>query len=127
MIVDDNRAFMPVAALVLERDGVAVAATTTSSAEALECLERLRPDVMLVDIELGGESGFDLARAITSAAVGGGPGAGGDLISAHDEHDVATAAGRIAERGLGRPLATPATAALGLSSTPPRRRCGCWP
>jgi CheY-like chemotaxis protein len=63
-IVDDSRAFLTIAALVLERDGVAVVATATGSAEALECLERLRPDVMLVDIKLGGESGFDLARAI---------------------------------------------------------------
>jgi DNA-binding NarL/FixJ family response regulator len=85
VIVDDNPAFMTIAALVLERDGVAVVATATTSAEALECLERLRPNVTLVDIELGGESGFDLAKKIhrqpwapTLAVI---------LMSAHDEHD----------------------------------------
>jgi CheY-like chemotaxis protein len=64
MIVDDNRAFMTVATDVLERDGVSVVATATSRATALESLERLRPTVTLVDIELGAESGFDLANAI---------------------------------------------------------------
>jgi CheY-like chemotaxis protein len=89
MIVDDNRTFMTIAALVLERDGVAVVATTTSSAEALECLERLRPDVMLVDIELGGESGFDLARAIHRQPWLAVPAPAVIPISAHDERDFA--------------------------------------
>jgi CheY-like chemotaxis protein len=89
MIVDDSRAFLTIAALVLERDGVAVVATTTRSAEALECIERLRPDVMLVDIELGGESGFDLARAIHRRSWVAVPAPAVILISAYDERDFA--------------------------------------
>jgi CheY-like chemotaxis protein len=89
MIVDDNPAFTTIAALVLELDGVAVVATTTSGAEALECLERLRPDVILVDIELGGESGFDLAVAIHRHPWVAVPAPPVILISAHDERDFA--------------------------------------
>ena len=45
---------------------VGVAAT---SAEALQLEEELRPDVVLVDIHLGGESGFDLARRLRSPVI----------------------------------------------------------
>ena len=89
MIVDDSRAFLTIAALVLERDGVAVVATATGSAEALECLERLGPDVMLVDIRLGGESGFDLVRAIHRQPWVAVPAPAVILMSAYDERDFA--------------------------------------
>jgi CheY-like chemotaxis protein len=89
VIVDDNRAFMTIAALVLERDGVAVVATTTSSAGALACLERLRPEVVLVDLELGNESGLDLAKAIHRQSWVAGPAPAVILISARDERDFA--------------------------------------
>jgi DNA-binding NarL/FixJ family response regulator len=85
VIVDDNRPFMTIAALALERDGVSVVGTATSSADAMECLERLRPDVTLVDIELGGESGFDLAETIHRQQWA--PALEVILMSAHDEHD----------------------------------------
>jgi DNA-binding NarL/FixJ family response regulator len=87
VIVDDNRPFMTIAALALERDGVSVVGTATSSADAMECLERLRPDVTLVDIELGGESGFDLAKTIHRQQSAARPALAVILMSAHDEHD----------------------------------------
>jgi DNA-binding NarL/FixJ family response regulator len=37
----------------------------STGAEALRKVEELRPDVALVDIDLGGESGLDLARELT--------------------------------------------------------------
>jgi CheY-like chemotaxis protein len=87
-IVDDNPDFIVAAANLLERDGVTVVGATTSSAEALRCVERLRPDITLIDVDLGGESGFDLAELLDqrvsaeaqSALI---------LISAHDEQDFA--------------------------------------
>ena len=36
----------------------------STSAEALRLFEELRPDVTLVDINLGGESGFELAEQL---------------------------------------------------------------
>jgi DNA-binding NarL/FixJ family response regulator len=43
----------------------------------------LQPDVCLVDIDLGADSGFDLARELTADADGAGPKV--ILISTHDE------------------------------------------
>jgi len=64
LIVDDNRLFLAAARVLLEREGLAVAGVATTGAEALRKAETLRPDVVLVDISLGEESGFDLARRL---------------------------------------------------------------
>ena len=64
MIVDDDKAFLHVARAVLERDGVTVAGVAHTCAEAVERAEALRPDVLLIDIRLGEESGFDVARQL---------------------------------------------------------------
>jgi CheY-like chemotaxis protein len=64
VIVDDDESFVKVAQAVLERDGVTVAGAASSCAEAVQRAEALRPDVMLVDIRLGEESGFDVARRL---------------------------------------------------------------
>jgi CheY-like chemotaxis protein len=65
IIVDDSARFLDVATSRLGRDGLEVAATATTSQEAVEQVEVLRPDVVLVDISLGSESGFHLADRIT--------------------------------------------------------------
>jgi DNA-binding NarL/FixJ family response regulator len=64
LIVDDNERFLQVASSFLARDAIEVVATVTTSAEALVQTAELRPDVVLVDIGLGEESGFDLARRL---------------------------------------------------------------
>ena len=64
LIVDDNQPFLETARVLLEREGLTVAGVATTSSEALRQAETLRPDVMLVDILLGEESGLDLARRI---------------------------------------------------------------
>ena len=69
LIVDDNRPFLDAARLLLEREGVAVVGVATTSAEALRLEEELRPDVVLVDIRLGDESGFDLARRLSVTVI----------------------------------------------------------
>jgi CheY-like chemotaxis protein len=63
-IVDDNPDFIVAATNLLERGGITVVGTTTSSAEALRCVELLRPDITLIDVDLGEESGFDLAEQL---------------------------------------------------------------
>jgi DNA-binding NarL/FixJ family response regulator len=68
LLVDDNSAFIETARLLLAREGMVVAGTASSIAEALRQASALRPDVVLVDIALGEENGFDLARRL----VGGG-------------------------------------------------------
>src|SRR5271154_2897030 len=64
IIIDDYQPFLKVARAKLERQGMAVAGVATNGAEALRQARELRPDVALVDISLGTESGFDVAREI---------------------------------------------------------------
>jgi DNA-binding NarL/FixJ family response regulator len=64
LLVDDNDAFLQTASLLLEREGVTVVGVASSIAQALGQARALRPDLILVDIGLGDESGFDLARLL---------------------------------------------------------------
>jgi CheY-like chemotaxis protein len=88
LLVDDNEAFLQAATLLLEREGLTVAGVASSIAQALGQARALRPDLILVDIGLGEESGFDLARLLARDGHGG-QGAGADviLISAGAEAD----------------------------------------
>ena len=72
--------------MLLEREGLTVAGVASTVAEALREAETLRPDVVLVDISLGEESGFDLARRLVEDELG--DGAAVVLISTHAEEDV---------------------------------------
>jgi CheY-like chemotaxis protein len=66
LIVDDNLGFLEVARTLLEREGLSIAGVASTSAEALRDAERLRPDVVLVDVSLGEESGLELARRLVA-------------------------------------------------------------
>jgi DNA-binding NarL/FixJ family response regulator len=66
LIVDDNERFLDVARSSLEREGMEVVATATTIAAALREAAEHRPDVVLVDIALGAESGFELTRQLVS-------------------------------------------------------------
>jgi DNA-binding NarL/FixJ family response regulator len=81
LIVDDHRTFAEMLALALgaetEFDCVGTAA---SSAAAIEAARRLRPDLVVMDIQLGPDSGLNAARAIRTAL----PDAIVVVVSAHD-------------------------------------------
>jgi DNA-binding NarL/FixJ family response regulator len=64
LIVDDNAPFLKAAQDRLEREGVSVVAVASTGDQALAYAGALRPDVVLVDIDLGPESGFDVAKAL---------------------------------------------------------------
>jgi CheY-like chemotaxis protein len=64
LLVDDSVEFLTTARRLLERDGVQVVATAPDGAEAVQRARELSPDVILVDIDLGGESGFDVVRRL---------------------------------------------------------------
>ncbi len=66
VIVDNDDAFLEVAQALLERDGMIVAGVAHSSAEAVQRAAALEPDVVLIDIRLGRESGFDAARQLAA-------------------------------------------------------------
>jgi two-component system, NarL family, nitrate/nitrite response regulator NarL len=84
LIVDDSPPFLEAAQAVLENDGMSVVGVASTSDEALERIRDLRPDVVLVDIDLGDESGFDVARRLVAAA---GPELRVLIISSHDGDD----------------------------------------
>jgi DNA-binding NarL/FixJ family response regulator len=87
LIVDDSRRFLDAARGLLERQGISVIGEASTSAEALRLAAELRPDVTLVDIDLGGESGFELARQLRREADSAPPRM--ILISTHAEQDYA--------------------------------------
>jgi CheY-like chemotaxis protein len=87
LLVDDSDAFIEAASVLLQREGVTVAGVASTSAEALRQARALRPDVILVDIGLGDESGFDLARLLAQDGQDGN--AEVILISARAEIDYA--------------------------------------
>ena len=85
VIVDDSPRFLDIARRLLEQQGMTVVGTASNTADAVRSATELQPDVILVDVELGPESGFDLAErldgeAYSSAVV---------LISTHAEQDLA--------------------------------------
>ncbi len=64
LLVDDNSRFLAAARELLEREGIEVAGVASTIEEAMRLAAALEPDVCLVDIDLGDESGFDLARRL---------------------------------------------------------------
>jgi DNA-binding NarL/FixJ family response regulator len=67
LLVDDSEQFLSAAKSSLRRNGMEVVGTATSSASALEVLAVVRPDVVLVDVGLGDENGFDLVSQLVDA------------------------------------------------------------
>ncbi|MFE7802694.1 response regulator transcription factor [Nocardia sp. NPDC057440] len=80
LIVDDSPNFLAAARGLLEQQGVSVVGVASSGAEALRRVTELRPDVTLIDVDLGAESGFELAERLAAPVI---------LISTHSERDFA--------------------------------------
>ena len=95
LIVDDNPSFLDAARVLLERQGLGVAGVAMTTSEALQQTTDLRPDVVLVDISLGRESGFELAQRLV-AGEGRPPVI---LISTHAESDFADLIAQSPARG----------------------------
>ena len=91
LIVDDSPRFGEEARSVLEHEGIPVVGIATSGDEALQLADELRPDLVLVDISLGEESGFDVARRLTDGSSGDPPAV--IFVSTYDEREFS---GRIA-------------------------------
>jgi two-component system, NarL family, nitrate/nitrite response regulator NarL len=85
VIVDDDASFLEAAQALLEAEGVLVVGTASSTADAVQRVAALQPDVVLVDIRLGEESGFDAARQLAAS----GRGSAMIMISTHAEADYA--------------------------------------
>jgi two-component system, NarL family, nitrate/nitrite response regulator NarL len=64
LIVDDRQPFLDAASTLLRLEGLEVVGVALNGDEALHQAEALRPDVILVDVFLGEESGVKLARGL---------------------------------------------------------------
>ncbi len=90
LIVDDNVGFQESARKLLEREGMHVVGVASRTEEALTRIAELQPEVVLVDIDLLDESGFDLAHTLgeqrtVQEQYTGGPAV--IMISSHFEAD----------------------------------------
>jgi DNA-binding NarL/FixJ family response regulator len=96
LIVDDSLEFFEAAGQLLAEDGVTVVGFAATSDEAVDEALALRPDVALVDIDLGAESGFDVARRLAGLPGGGPPVV---LISAESGSELAEVVDASGARG----------------------------
>jgi DNA-binding NarL/FixJ family response regulator len=67
LIVDDHEGFRQVARELLEADGIKVVGEAADGESAITEVERLRPQVVLLDIRLPGMDGFAVAARLGEA------------------------------------------------------------
>lgn len=102
LIVDDSAVFIHAVCRLLEHQGIRVVGVASTSEEASRRFSELRPDVTLVDVELGDESGFDVAEQLHAIE----PSAPLILVSTHGAEqfaemvDESSAVGFISKTGL---------------------------
>ncbi|MBV8217534.1 MAG: response regulator transcription factor [Solirubrobacterales bacterium] len=87
LIIDDNVAFLGASSSLLERQGLSVVGVASTGADGLRLATELAPDLILLDIDLGAENGFTVARQL--AAADGATTRKVILISTHPEDDFA--------------------------------------
>jgi DNA-binding NarL/FixJ family response regulator len=87
LIVDDNPEFLEAARDVLAREGVEVLGVAENAAQAVASAALLRPDVILLDVYLGKESGLEVAFQLTEIDGAASPAI--ILISTYAERDLA--------------------------------------
>ena len=68
LIVDDHDGFRRSARALLEAEGFAVVGDAADGASAIAAVERLRPDVVLLDVQLPAMDGFAVAEQLAAAA-----------------------------------------------------------
>lgn len=87
-MVDDSDFFLRAARTLLEQEGLVVDVASTGG-EALRRAGELCPDVLLIDIDLGLEGGFDLVRQFDRELPSTPARPTIILISTHDEAEFA--------------------------------------
>ena len=95
LIVDDHPSFRATARLLLESEGYSVVGEAATGTSALRQAADLRPDVVLLDVNLPDLDGFAVAERLT--ADGGGPAV--VLCSSRDARDYGELIARSGARG----------------------------
>ena len=65
LIVDDHPAFRASARRLLEAEGYEVVGEREDGESAIEAARSLRPEIVLLDVQLPGIDGFEVARRLT--------------------------------------------------------------
>jgi DNA-binding NarL/FixJ family response regulator len=65
LIVDDHPSFRATARALLEAEGFDVLGEASDGRAAIEAAEELRPDIVLLDVQLPDQTGFDVASRLT--------------------------------------------------------------
>ena len=69
LIVDDHRLFRASARMLLESEGFVVVGEAADGAEAAAQARRLRPDVVVLDVQLPDTTGFEVARQLLGSGL----------------------------------------------------------
>lgn len=64
LVVDDHAGFRTSARFLLEMEGFEVVGEAADGASAVQAVEQLRPDLVLLDVQLPDAQGYDVARQI---------------------------------------------------------------
>ena len=96
LIVDDHPSFRASARRMLEAHGFEVVGEAEDGGAALAAVQRLRPELVLLDVRLPDVDGFEIARRLLDAS---GPTPQIVLISSHDSADLGEAVGASGARG----------------------------
>lgn len=85
LLVDDSEEFLASASRLLEAQGLEIVGRASSGQEAVRLADALRPNVALVDVQLGDEDGVEVSWQLTA----GGRLIAVVLISTHPQDDIA--------------------------------------
>ena len=85
LVVDDHAGFRSRARLLLEAEGFEVVGEAGDGESAVSAAARLRPDIVLLDVQLPDTDGFEVAARITGA--NGRPAPAVVLVSSRDWSD----------------------------------------
>jgi len=96
LIVDDHASFRATARQLLEAEGYEVVGEAGDGASALEAVARLRPDVVLLDVQLPDMDGFEISRRLC----GNGASPKIVLTSSRDASEFGDLVGGCGSRGL---------------------------
>jgi DNA-binding NarL/FixJ family response regulator len=95
LIVDDHPTFRATARLLLESEGFTVVGEAQDGESALRAARELRPDLVLLDVQLPDVDGFEVAARLTA----NGSACAVVLVSSRDSSDFGSLVTRSGARG----------------------------